>query len=79
MSKKNQAGLFIRMLAEEFKEFRKVGKFSFSCQVTVRESHLGKISKTDQKDSLDATNPFDCVQLMSTTPQRRIGQTFRAQ
>lgn len=79
MSKKNQAGLFIRMLAEEFKAFRKVGKFDFPHQIKARESHLGQISKTDRKDSLDATDPFDCVQLMSTTRQRRIGQTFRAQ
>ncbi len=79
MPKENQAELFIRVLVEEFEALRNIRKFGFSRQIKSQPKRFRHSRKIDQMGSRDGAEPLDCMQLMSTTAQPRIGHIFETQ
>lgn len=73
MLRETQAALFIRVLAEEFEFFRALRKFGFSRQIKGQAKRLRQHGETHRLKSAGAPEPLDCLQMMSTAPQRRNG------
>lgn len=70
----NKAEIFIRTLVEEFDAYQTVRKFDLSRQIKAQASRFRQFRKADPEMNAVSTEPLDCLQMMSTAPQRRIGQ-----
>jgi hypothetical protein len=74
MTHENQAQLFMRVLLEEFETHRIAKSFGFTHQLKAKAKRFRERRNAGYETSADPTEPLDCLQLMSSTPQRRMGR-----